>query len=269
MRADDVIDLESEETWPEELRSLLQERAGLLRDFERETARIERLCDRNVQARIRPPVNPHERTRTAVLRRVEAIIAGKNLLGFHCTRLHEDEIRAILNEGLVPLSTELVTARVQSRVNSGDITEAVATKLLSHHQAADENRRGMIWFVFSKSILADGSGVWNLFRSWGGEALYQGHEEHSVCGTALRRIGSPSIVVASVPLGNTLEPMWPVGERFVARWLRQRRIRTHYPAEMEGYMSVRLVPERILKVIERDDPAFEKLTNCRKWHLPI
>lgn len=162
-----------------------------------------------------PPVNQHERERTAVLGRVETILAGKNLLGFHCTRLHADETRTILSEGLVPLSPELVAARVKDRVISGDITEEIAAKLLSQHQAADENRQGMIWFVFSKSVLADESGVWRLFRFWGGEALYGGHQEDPVSGPVLRRIGSPSIFVSSVRLDHTLELNWLVGEQFV------------------------------------------------------
>ncbi len=269
MHFDGVIDLESEETWPEELRSLLQKHTRLLHAFEREKARIFRFCENNVEARIHPPVNRHERERTGILERVEAILSGKNLLGFHCARLHEDEIRAILSEGLVPLSPELVAGRVKNRVISGDITEEIAAKLLCRHQAADENRQGMIWFVFSKSVLADESGVWRLFRFWGGEALYGGHDEDPDSGPVLRRIGSPSIVVSSVRLDQKLEPIWPVSERFVARWLRQRRIRTDFPPEMEGYMSARLGPDRILKVLTHVDSDFVKLTGYRTWRLSI
>ncbi len=269
MHFEGVIDLELEETWPQELRLLLQKHTFLLRAFERERGRIDRLCERNMHARLHPPRNPHERERIAILEQVETILAGRDLLGFHCTRLHDDEICAIVDGGLVPLSPELVAARVKKRVIAGDITEAGAAKLLSQHRAADENRQGQIWFVFSKSLLKDYSGIWRLLRFWGGEALYGGHEEDPLIGPALRRIGSPSIVVSSVPLDQTLESIWPVSERFVARWLRQRRIRTDFPPEMEAYMSARLGPDRILKVLTHLDSDFVKLTRYRKWRLSI
>jgi hypothetical protein len=269
MHFEGVIDLESEDTWPEELRSLLEKYTHSLDAFEREKSRILRLCEKSMEARIHPHINRYVRRRTDILERVESILSGKNLLGFHCTRLHQDEIRAILGEGLVPLSPELVVGRVKNRMISGDISEGIAAKLLSQHQAADENRQGMIWFVFSKSLLADESGVWRLFRFWGGEALYGGHDEDPDTGAVLRRVGSPSIVVASVRLDRALESIWPVSERFVARWLRRRRIRTEFPPEMEAYMSARLGPDRILWVLTHLDSDFVKLTRYRKWRLSI
>ena len=230
----------------------------------RERGRIDRLCERNMHARLHPPRNPHERERIAILEQVETILAGRDLLGFHCTRLHDDEICAIVDGGLVPLSPELVAARVKKRVIAGDITEAGAAKLLSQHRAADENQRNLVHLETLKI-----SGIWRLLRFWGGEALYGGHEEDPLIGPALRRIGSPSIVVSSVPLDQTLESIWPVSERFVARWLRQRRIRTDFPPEMEAYMSARLGPDRILKVLTHLDSDFVKLTRYRKWRLSI
>ncbi len=266
MQFDGVIDLESEETWPDELRSLLQKHTRLLGAFEREQARIDRLYERNVEARIHPPVNRYERRRTAILERVETILSGKNLLGFHCTRLHNDEICAILNEGLVPLSPELVEARVRKRVVSGDITDEIAAKLLSQHRAADENRQGQIWFVFSRSVLAEEGGVYRLFSFWGGEALYMGHDDDSDSGPVLRRIGSPSIVVSSVRIDETLESFASVSERFVARWLRKRGTRrTSCPPEMMGYVSAPLGSDRVLKVLTHLDPDFANLTGYRKW----
>jgi hypothetical protein len=269
MQFDGVIDLESEETWPDELRSLLQKHTPLLVAFERERARIDRLCERNVRARIQPPVNRYARARAAVLEQVETILSGKNLLGFHCTRLTEDEICTIRSEGLQPLSPELVEGRVQNRVISGDITKEFATKLLSRHQAGDENRRGKTWFVFSKSLLRDESGMWRLFRSWGGEALYNGREEDPVSRTVLRRIGSPCIVVSSVRIDDRLGPVCQVGERFVARWLQKRRVQTNCSPEMEGYVNARLGSDRVLMVLPHLHPDIAKLTRYRKWRQSI
>jgi hypothetical protein len=60
-----------------------------------------------------------------------------------------------------------------------------------------------------------GEAVKRLFRRWGGEAIYVGHEPEcdKEIGTVLRSIGEPSIVVAALPMYE-MHLFGTVGERF-------------------------------------------------------
>ena len=100
VRFGDVIEIELPNTWPDELRCLLDDNLDLLRAYESEWARIDRLYDEDVLARVTPQHNPHKAARDELIERVDSLLADKDLLGFHCTRLAEDEATAIKADGL-------------------------------------------------------------------------------------------------------------------------------------------------------------------------
>src|ERR1700676_2031123 len=52
--------------------------------------------------------------------------------------------------------------------------------------------------------LADGNngGVGRFFRYWGGEALYNSHQDHAVRGPLLESIGTPCVIQADIPISN-------------------------------------------------------------------
>ena len=267
----DAIALDDEGTWPPSLVDELEISFDVLRKYEEERSRIDSLCAENVSLRRRPPTNEHEAAHERILARVSALIGDLCLVGYHCTRLHVDEIEGIRRAGLVPLGEELVKQKIARRVAVGDFSRDVANQLLTTTLAnvagAWGARKEMIWFVFTRELLRDESGIWRLISFWGGEALYIAHEENTTIGPILTGIGTACIVEAAVPV-RSINSGRPAAERVVCSFLDRRGVETEHGPQMEGYAKVPVGGELIRGVVTRSEAAFEELTTCSAWSTP-
>ena len=189
------------------------------------------------------------------------MLAGTHILGYHCTRLHDDEIAKVLGDGLKPLCGELVRERIQTRVRSNNIPGVIGSRLLEYNEASMDNRKGKIWFVFTEPLLKEEAGIDRFFRNWGGECLYNNYEDDHEIGPLLRAIGYPCIVQASVPAAS-IETFCPIAERFLRLHLSRRKIRTGHNPEFEGYVRHSV---KVLQIIRSMDPEFKHLTGCESW----
>src|SRR5690606_19025663 len=111
-----------------------------------------------------------------------------------------------------------------------------------------------LWFCFYEPSLAGERGIGRLFRSWGGEALYNSHEKDPTTGGALRRIGVPCIIKAIVPINNLCESKFP--DSALARVILSRlghQIRTSI--KHDGYSTQRLPASQILGIFEPPKPG--------------
>ncbi len=260
--------LDDEETWPPELRLLFDAELEALSGYESERERVDNLCRDDVVLRTYPPENPYSRDRERVLDAVNAMLAQASLVGWHCTRLHETEITSIERDGLRPLDSALLRRRIQACVQAGDLAAEVAKRLHSEHQADDDNRKGLLWFIFTRDTLRDEHGVYRLFRSWGGEALYNSHEDDPATSAALRGIGIPCLVEAFVPVAE-IKTFGAIGQRFLNIYLDRRGISTGNCSQMEGHVRVMIPGSAVRRVIRRADVDFEQLTGCATWTPPL
>lgn len=259
-----AIALDDENTWPSPLLSLLDEQIELLRAYEAEQRRIDRLCERDLDARCNPPPNPHKPKREVLLVDVNDLLGAATLVGYHCTRLVDEEANSIVSCGLTPLTPDLVIGRVRRREDAGDLSADAATRLLSNHLADQRGRTGMTWFIFTTASLRWEMGVWRLFTHWGGEALYVCYERDPEMGELLRSLGVPCIVEAAVPVAD-IETFCSVGERLVRCYLHHRRVSTDHSPNMEGFVREALPGFRIRRVIRFGDRDFRRLTRYPRW----
>ncbi|MCZ6859214.1 MAG: hypothetical protein O7I42_02860 [Alphaproteobacteria bacterium] len=264
VRFGDVIEIELPNTWPNELRRLLEDNLDLLSMYESERVRIDRFYKESDLARVTPQHNPHEAERDELIERADAMLVDKDILGFHCTRLAEDEATAIRAEGLEPLTPDLLERRIRWRAEAGELTSEQAEALIAEHQGAQEGRLDTTWFIHSRSILRVEGAVYRLFRSWGGEAMYWGHENHSGIGPALRAIGQPCIVVAAVPVAN-IQSFNSMGEWFVTTFLAQHGVETRIRPDVEGHVREPVGAGSIKALIFHGEETFEELTGCSDW----
>lgn len=259
------IEFEREETWPAELIELLRANVDLLANYERRRREIDQMLRTDdIASRIYTPVNEFKARRDAIVREAERILSGCVLLGFHCTRLTAAEIGDIKRAGLRSLSDGLLRSRIDRVLSEGVIDRSMAELLLSDHEAQSPYREGQVHFVNSRTLLAEEPAVIRLFRSWGGEALYNCHEGHPLSGPALRRIGVPCLVVVATAIAK-LKPN-DIGQRFVWRFLSNRDHPISNGDDMQSQMDADLTVDEIVEVIERHDPRFEALTRCSAWH---
>jgi len=255
--------LDDETTWPPALLEILTDGLPTLRAFFDETRRIDRLAEADVLLRWDRPHNPNQGTKEEIYDAAARALAGHSVVGWHCTRLCDDEVEAIMRDGMYPLSEVTFNARLERRIDAGDIPSSIAHRFRKEHQAGDENRQ-MLWFIFSRDSLRWEAGVGRLFTSWGGEALYNSHEHDGDTGPVLRSIGRPCIVEAELPL-ERIEAHWTPAEWIVRPYLHRRGINDGHDPERDGHVRKALGPERMRRVISADDPEFEALTGVSKW----
>jgi len=262
------IDADDENTWPEALlRGLEADREAIVA-FQRERARIDRAAEEDLMLRGHRPTNPNQNAWDAALALGEHATTSGHLLGFHATRLMEHELEEIGRSGLQPLSLDLLTRRLAGAQRVGKLTPEQAVRLLEHHQAADDNRSGRTAFIFTRALLSDRLGIERLFRSWGGEALYNSHEDDPETGPLLRSLGSPSIVVAAVRAAD-IGRHFDVGQRLVNIWCARRGIVTEHRPDFGGVVRTHTPAENILRIIRIGDPEFLALTAHNQWRKPL
>lgn len=262
-----ALALDDEATWPQQLLQILEKGVPVLRAFCEEDARVERLGRDDLILRINPPDNPHRQGKNDVLVAARRALAGLSIVGWHCTRLCDDEVKNLKRDGMYTLTPETLAARVTRRVQAGDLSKVAGATFASSHKADDEHRQ-MLWFIFSKNLLRCEFGVRRLFTSWGGEALYICHEEDGHTGPVLRSIGKPCIVEAEIPI-EIIDAHWEPEEWVARPFFHRRGINDGHDPERDGHIYHAIGPESIRRVISFDEPDFESLTGATKWRRPL
>ena len=263
-----VLDLDDESTWPVELQSFLRERLDMLRAYEQHERDVidRKLAGDRTMSYAHPPTRTTRHVSMCFWRQTRGLME-LSLLGYHCTRLHDDEIESIYGGGLRPLSAELARDRVQRRVEAKDLSTEVVQRVLAKSRTKErdgERRTGMLWFLFTAESLRNEGGLELFFRLWGGEALYFPHHEDPEIAPILTHLGTACIVQAAVP-ARAIQTGGSVGERLVRCFLHRRGVRMGERPGWEGWIAESVPGEGIQRVIRRSDADFERLTACGSW----
>lgn len=244
----DLLDLDAPDTWPVDLLGFLDRHHGIFLGWEAGTARWQ-------------DYDP-------AIYGVRELLHGYSVIGWHCTRLTEWEMAAILRVGMQLPNGLMLNRRLDTLIQTGVLDESLADKLKARNQADDDNRAGMVWFCFYPPRLAGEGGIERFFRHWGGEALYNSHEDDPETGTAIACIGRPCLVEATVPLagmGSDTRAAFIV----VRRYLIHRGFRTTEPIELEGPTKAPLPAANIRRIIVYPEPVFIEMTGCDGWRNPL
>jgi hypothetical protein len=136
------------------------------------------------------------------------------VIGWHCTRLLDYEITAISREGMYLPNATMLARRVDAAVEAGLLSASIGERFKLKNQAHETNRAGKIWLCFFPPRIAGEGGVGDLFRFWGGEALYNAHDREPETCAILKALGTPTIVEAEIPVAylTTTFPLWIVRE---------------------------------------------------------
>jgi hypothetical protein len=190
------------------------------------------------------------------------------ITGWHCTRLTDAEMAHIMRDGMQLPDMAMLARRIDTLVRAGQITREVALRLIAKNQAGETNRAGMIWFCFFPPRVAGESGIERFFRHWGGEALYNSHEDDPITSPAISVIGTPSIVEADVPIAS-LGKHAGLSFKIVRRFLKSRGFKTREPTDHEDRIEKPLPAENIRRIIRFPEPDFCLLTGCAEWCRPL
>ncbi|WP_327461650.1 hypothetical protein [Brevundimonas sp.] len=237
--------IEKPETWPAELMRPLNEHRDVFIDWSQ------------------GPSEFSGRDYDFALGEVASELQGYSLTGWHCTRLTDVEIDLITRDGMEPLSGDMLRRRVDRLAEVGHLTWDQADRLKSAHQANDRSRTGMLWFCFFPPHRA-GRGIFDLLRFWGGEALYNSHDDDPELGPLLHRLGVPAVVEADVPIA-LLKGSFRPASALVAHYLKARGLKARDGLEFEDRITEPLPAQCIKRVVRFPSPAFLDLTGSDEW----
>lgn len=264
------VEIESVETWPLEVYELTTQNRDLVIRYQSERRRIDQLARDDVMARINPPANEYSDAYRSLVRQIDAGLARHRIVGYHCTRLTSSEIAAILGSGLKVLSAELVRDRLDRCVAERQLTQS-QREFLGHSKSLCDGlnnkigtRSGLVWFCPKRSALTDSSGFYRLFRSWGGEALYWGHEENHAIYPVLARIGTPTIVKCAIPF-RTGACVKTFAEHFLSQSVANEIDYAEPRASFDLHSKNDVPPSDVLDIVQFSDSRFEKLTRYSSW----
>jgi len=261
---EDHLVLDDCQTWPNALIELLKQDEKVLRDYKREENRIDEMAETDVDLRWDRPANFLEESWQVSLDTIREITRDLRIVGFHCTRLVDAEAKEILSGGLRPLSIEFSMHRIRRIQREGLIDQIAANALIEKNKINETSRKGKIAFFHCVSTLRNEHGLYRLFRSWGGEALYSCHERNAQVLNVLTNIGAPCIVIGSLNLSE-ISCCPTFEERFVNVWLDRDR-KFAFSQDRDTFVSRSV---RVMDIISRNKKLFEKLTGCSTWRNKI
>lgn len=245
-----LLKLDEPSTWPDSLLQFLNRYHQLFLDWEEApTEGMGRLYDEAIYG----------------LRRVLNQFA---LIGWHCTRLTEPEILRITTEGLQLPNADLLARRIEEVAVTDSLPAGVVQRLKRENQAHESNRAGMLWFCFFRPGKAGERGIGRFFRHWGGEALYNSHEEDEETSPVLQSLGTPTIVEATVPIVALTKHSF-LENKVVMNYLVHRGWHTEEYLDHEDRIVRPLAAEAVRRIIKFPDPEFKALTGCDRWDIRV
>ena len=249
-----LIDFDDRSSWPSSLTDLLDKNKNTIDNyFQEERKKNKRLIDEaaNLMLRMYPPSNQYQAKYKAVLSQIKQTLQGVQIIGYHCTRLTQEEIDYIKTCGLNPLTSQLVEYKLALSDGFTDEDKHLLrskNQINSSHAIFSGYRSNRIWFIFSKRTLKKQSAIERFLLYWGGEAMYLEFEnEPSVIKDKLSKVGLPVIIKAKINLQD------------VKSCNEIEKIFLNHSA-FEGYLESKIPAENILDYITKDSPEFKNLT---------
>ncbi|WP_186156624.1 hypothetical protein [Burkholderia gladioli] len=190
-----------------------------------------------------------------------------SITGWHCTRITDVEITQIVRSGMQLPDGTMLRRRIDALVASGQLPSDIGDRLAAANQADESNRAGRLWFCFFPPHRAGEHGIGRFFRHWGGEALYNSHEDDPVTSPILRAIGTPCVIEADVPVAS-LAPGAGLAMKLVRIYLISRGYETDEPVEHEDRGVQPIAADCVRRVIRYPERDFMDLTGCATWRRP-
>lgn len=253
LQIENHIILDQINSWPKTVLELIENHEQSLKGYLQEEKRIEKIGRTDLKIRYNRPQNPFGVEWVEVADKVDEILQEYKIVGFHCTKLMDYEIKDVIKNGLIPLDKDFANTRINILFDKGFISKELRNKIISKAELSEKIRAGRIFVFHCLSTLKDEWGLNKLFGFWGGESIYQ-YLKNS---TELRQIGIPCIVVTSIK----------ISELDIYPSLSRRMLCIYFDDNLHPHDTDSVIEKKldVLKVIQRDNMLFSKLTNIESW----
>jgi hypothetical protein len=249
------IDVWNTGTFDQELKSKLEAKAQLIRDY---LTTDRRLFEEREASDHRMPhaTNPYGGRYQAFVEDVgRELMQARVIRAWHYTRLVDAEVDIIGENGLYPSTLETLRRRQDALVKAGALSAADRDALYAespfHEQ--EDIRSGRFWMT-SDPVAINDSGVKLLLGHWGGEATYFWQRDERLT-QLIAGIGQPRILEVAVPIAKTRE-WFSAGKAVVAAYARTLGCRPDRGA-FDLYSMSELGPEMVMAIHTAGDEAFK------------
>lgn len=249
-----LIDTWNDETFDPALLADLVTHSALIRDYWETSCRQmrEREASTNLMAY---PENPLAGDYLALKEHIMGIMASRTIRAWHYTRMTNDEVQLVRQNGVHLSTIETIRARFARQVVAGHLTEEVAERLFADSPFQSDQlsaRAGKFWMV-SKPVSTTSSRVKPLLASWGGEAAHFWQQD-SELKLLLTTIGLPRVLEIAMPLAQS-HHSYQAAEAIVATYARTLGCRAD-GGSFDLYSRTALGPEAILDIHSEGDESF-------------
>lgn len=252
-----LIDVWDVETFDPELTACLTEHADLMAAYYARSNKIFLDHDLGRARTLIRPENEFAADLGALRETVTALMDARTIRAWHYTRLTDDEVEALLRDGVHLSTPESLRRRFDQTVTAGHLTAADAEHLWAHnmfnHQ--HDSRAGKFWAVSHPQPIDDG-GVTPLMKHWGGEAASMWMQDEAVL-ARLEGVGRARAVAVAMPLAQC-EDFGGPGRSVLAAFARSRGAVAE-PSGFDLYAKADLPPSAVLEVLTEGDAAFAGL----------
>ena len=135
------------------------------------------------------------------------LLGGRPIRAYHATRLLDHEAEMVVEHGLLLLTSELLSMRIDRAFQHGYISKKQHDELCAGHvfsTGEHKNRGGQVCLFVGEETLRHEYGLDNLLCTWGGEGIYQSSGTHHL-EEKLRLLGRPTMVVVELDIGSAQE----------------------------------------------------------------
>ncbi len=240
-------------SWPIEMHDLIKYNASSLKGFFEEEHRIDKMARENIELRYNRPVNIYRDKWEEIINEIETVLKQHSIIGIHCTKLLDWEIKDIENNGLKPLDRTFANKRIEKAVKEGVLSKVLGNKLIDKKELSESNRKGYVWVFHCLETLTFESGLNRLFGLWGGESLYAYIKDNQ----ELKTIGTPCIIFTSIKISE-LEIYPELSKRMTAFYFGDN----YFPHDTDSIIKTDL---NVIKVVRRNEKLFEDLTGIENW----
>lgn len=196
---------------------------------------------------------------------LQKIVKPFCLKGYHCTRLTDFEISNIISDGMSLQNGKSLKKRIEKLHNMELINSDIVEKLASQNQADDNNRANKLWFCFFEPKKQPKACIERFFKSWGGEALYNSHEDNKETGHVLRKIGVPCIIEADVPILNLCKHSF-LTDKLIINFLKNQKYKIKGCPLFESYSEKDILSSNIKNIFLFPSPKFIELSGYNNWN---
>lgn len=234
-------------TWHQNLLDLIESNKSLIRNYHyvntynfnlREAAK---LCtpvnDKNMDR-----TNPYSYDLDYIKECVKYELQKLTIIGYHATRLTNEEIIEIKKYGLITSSKENCYKRADNLLFDGYITKNECDFIKSQcilNNSIEKDRIGQIWFLSGNcDISTKHSSLNNLYKYYGGETIRNGIE-HTQLIDKLNNISKPCSVFSYVKL-NTI-PIYQIDE-LARKLVLESNKRDINKIEFEMFSESKIIP---------------------------